>query len=81
MTDLRKAVRRRTGTTVRDGGKRRRLIVTLLPSDVVGLRLEKTRRTEYISLDVVYGLAVKLRVRAQLAEKKAQRLTRRNKSL
>ena len=77
MTDLRKPVSRRTENTVRDAGRPRRLVVTLYPGDVIGLRPEKTRREERTTLAAVYDLAVKQRVALERREKKATRKARR----
>lgn len=76
MTDLRKPVSRRTDTTIRDAGKSRRLVVTLYPGDVIGVRPEKTRREERTTLAAVYDLAVKARVRLEQAEKRARKAKR-----
>lgn len=58
MTDLKKPVRRRTIGLHRG----RRIMVSLEPGDVLGLRQERCRRTEYLSLAACYDLAVKQRV-------------------
>lgn len=72
MTALTKAVRRLTETSVRDQGKSKRLVVTLYPGGLVlGLRPERTRREETITLDAVYSLAVKMRVSAERKAKAA----------
>lgn len=76
MTDLNKAVKRRTNATIRDAGKVRRMVVTLYPGDVIGIRPEKTRREERTTLAAVYGLAVKQRVAIERAEKRSTRRTR-----
>lgn len=70
MTDLSKPVRRRTHQTVRDGRKPRRLVVTLHPSGILGLRLERSRREETIPLEFCYFAAVKSRVLRERAEKR-----------
>lgn len=78
MTDTNKPVRRRTEALVREQGKLRRVIVTIYPSMVLGLRLEKTRREEYLTIHAAYGLAVKARVaqeRREKAEKKKAKRT------
>lgn len=77
MTLLHKPVRRSTATTVHDQGKHRRLVVTLYPGDVIGLRPEKTRREEFTSLAAVYSLAVKQRVARQRAERAQRRRGKR----
>ena len=73
MTDLHKPVSRRTDSTIRDAGKRRRLVVTLYPGDVIGIRPERTQREEITTLEAVYGMAVKCRVRKEQADKKKAR--------
>ena len=73
MTDLRKPVTRRTDTTIRDAGKSRRMVITLYTGDTLGLRPEKTRREEFISLTTIYEYAIKLRVRKERADKKAKK--------
>jgi hypothetical protein len=69
-TALHKSVCRRTETTVRDGAKRRRLVVTIYPSGMFGLRPEKTRREETIDFESVYSMAVKQRVAFERVQKK-----------
>lgn len=75
MTKLKTAVTRMSEATVRDGGKRRRLVITIYPGSdpMIGLRPEKTRGEETISLDAVYALAVRQRVNQEAREKKALR--------
>lgn len=73
MTDLTKPVRRRTDSTIRDAGKPRRIVITLYPGDTLGLRPEKTRREEFISLTTVYEYAIKPRVRKEQAERRARK--------
>lgn len=73
MTDLNKPVRRRSAATFRDRSKRRRIVVTLYPAGFIGLRLERCRREETISLEGVYEAAVKSRVAHERAQKKANR--------
>ena len=66
MTDLRKPVRRRTIGLHR----KRRIIVSLEPGDLLALRQERCRQTEYMSIAAIYDFAVKARV---LAERTAKR--------
>jgi hypothetical protein len=49
MTPLKKAVTRRSDELYR-GSKRRRIVVTLYPAGFIGLRLEKCRREETLSI-------------------------------
>lgn len=65
MTELKGTVRRRTLGYHRG----RRLVVSLEPGDLLGLRHERTRRTEYLPLAILYDYAVKARV---VAEKRAK---------
>mgnify|MGYP001577341591 CR=1 FL=1 len=71
MTDTTKPVKRRTIATVRDQGRTRRLIATLYPSGLLGLRPERCRREETITLESAWSLAVKQRIARERAEKKA----------
>lgn len=73
MTPLNKSVTRKSGATVRDGSRQRELVVTLYPGGTLGLRPAATRREECISLSEIYALAVRRRVHAMLAEKRANR--------
>jgi hypothetical protein len=58
MTDLNKPVRRRCALPHRG----RRIVVSLEPGDLLGFRLERTRRTEYLPVAACYDAAVKARV-------------------
>jgi hypothetical protein len=76
MTPLTRKVTRRSSETYRDRSKMRRIVVTLYPSGVIGLRLEKTRQEETLSLSAAYEMAVRARVafeRAQKARRKGGR--------
>ena len=77
MTKLTQPVTRKTDSTVRDRGKVRNLIVTLFPNNTMGLRPERTRQIEIVTLDSVYSLAVKQRVAKERAEKKQAKKSRR----
>ena len=66
MTDLRKPVRRRTIGTHRG----RRIMVSLEPGDLLGLRQERCHRTEYVSLAACYDMAVRMRVLTDRAAKR-----------
>jgi hypothetical protein len=58
-------------------GERGRLfVVAVCPGDLVGVRLERTRRTEYMSIDAIYHFAVKSRVAAEKAAKKKAKANR-----
>jgi hypothetical protein len=77
MTDLLKPVKRRTASVVRDQGKLRRICITLYPGGVLGLRPERTRREELISLEAAWSQAVKMRLAKERAEKQAAKKRRR----
>ena len=66
MTDLHKRIARRTLAPHRG----RRIVVGLEPGDVLTLRLERCRQTEYLSLYALYDYAVKSRVLAERAAKR-----------
>jgi hypothetical protein len=70
MTPLRKRVQRRTVMPVRGG---RRIVVSLLPGDILGFREERTRREYLLSISGAYVYAVRLAVAARKAEKVAAR--------
>lgn len=69
MTPLTKPVYRRT--VVPHRGKR--LVVGFETGDLVSLRLERTRKTEYVPLGAVYDMAVKMRVAREQAERKLRK--------
>jgi hypothetical protein len=76
VTPLTRKVTRRTEETCRDRSKMRRIVITLYPAGVIGLRLEKTRQEETLSLRLAYETAVRARVafeRAQKAKRKGGR--------
>lgn len=69
MTPLKKAVTRRSEELYRDRSKYRRIVVSLHPAGFIGLRLEKCRKLETISLRAAYECAVAARVRFERMEK------------
>lgn len=74
MTALNRPVRRVSqNSVVRDAGKYRALAVTLYPNGTLGLRPAGTRREELVSLEAVYTLAIRLRVRTEQSDKKKGR--------
>lgn len=77
MTPLNKSVTRRSEATIRDGGRTRRIVITLYPSNVIGLRPEKTRREELITVEAAWSTAVKMRVAKERADKNAAKKARR----
>jgi hypothetical protein len=62
MTPLKRAVRRRSEELYRDRSSYRRIVVTLYPAGFIGLRLEKCRHEETLSIRAAYETAVKTRV-------------------
>ncbi len=66
MTDLTKPVRRRGRIPYRG----RRIVVSLEPGDMLGFRLERTRRTEYLTIAGCYERAVLIRVNSERAERR-----------
>lgn len=78
MTALTRPVTRRSEAIVRDGGKRRALIVTLNANDTLTLRPHGTRRPETITFEACYGLAVKQRVAQERREKAAAKKARKS---
>jgi hypothetical protein len=79
MTPLRKAVGRRSEERYRDRSKYRRIVVTLYPAGYIGLRLEKCRQEETLSIRAAYETAVASRVmhsRAERGKRKTRLVTR-----
>jgi hypothetical protein len=70
MTPLKKAVTRRSEELMRDRSKYRRIVVTLYPAGFIGLRLEKCRREETLSIRGAYETAVLTRVMRERAERR-----------
>jgi hypothetical protein len=69
MTPLKKAVTRRSEELMRDRSKFRRIVVTLYPAGFIGLRLEKCRREETLSLRLRNRRADPCHARARRAAK------------
>jgi hypothetical protein len=69
MTPLTRKVTRRSSETYRDRSRLRRIVVTLYPTSVIGLRLEKTRTEETLPLRLAYETAVRARVAFERAQK------------
>jgi hypothetical protein len=68
MTPLKRAVRRRSEELYRDRSTFRRIVVILYPASFIGLRLEKCRREETLSIRAAYETAVLTRVMRKQAE-------------
>lgn len=69
MTPLKSKVIRRSEELYRDKSKMRRIVVTLYPAGMIGLRLEKCRTEETISLRAAYEAATQSRVRYERSQK------------
>jgi hypothetical protein len=70
MTPLKKTITRRSDELYRDGSKFRRIVVTLHPAGYIGLRLEKCRREETLSIRAAYESAVLTRIMRKHAERR-----------
>jgi hypothetical protein len=70
MTPLKKSVTRRSDEIYRDRSKFRRIVVTLYPAGFIGLRLEKCRTEETLSIRAAYETAVHTRVMRKQAERR-----------
>jgi hypothetical protein len=77
MRDVKKAIPRRVADLVRDGGRLRRLVVTVYPNGTIGLRPERTRREEVVSAGGIWQRAVRDRVVAERQAKIKARKERR----
>lgn len=75
MTELRKPLRRRTVDAYDHQG--RRVVVTLLPGDVIAFRWERTRRTFTAPINSVMRQVVKWNVDAERTARKLARRARR----
>ena len=75
MTELRKPLRRRTAGAYDHQG--RRVVVTLLPGDVIAFRWERTRRTFTAPINSVMRQVVKWNVDAERAARRLSRRARR----
>ena len=69
MTDLTKSVKRRTFAQYRG----RRIVVSLLPGDVLSFREERTRKEYLLSVSGAYTYAVMLEVERLKRERAAKR--------
>lgn len=77
-TVLNKAVTRETRMEIRDRSKRRSLMVTLLPGDVVELRPKGTRKRVIVDIETVWHIALKLEAARAREERAKVRKARRN---
>ena len=74
MTELRKPVRRRTATPYDHRGQR--IVVSLEPGDVIGLRFERTRKTFRAPIKRLMQQVIQWNVDAERAAKRAARKAR-----
>jgi hypothetical protein len=65
-------VTRRSDELYRDRSKFRRIVVTLHPAGFIGLRLEKCRHEETLSIRGAYETAVQTRVMRKQAERRGR---------
>lgn len=77
VTRASKPVSRVTSAVIRDGGKRRELVLTIYPNGMIGLRPKGTRREETANAEGVWFQALRARVASELAAKKLARKNRR----
>jgi len=75
MTDLERPVKRRTKAPHNYQG--RRLVVMLMPGDVIGFREEKCRKVFTAPIDRVFRAVVGWNVEAEREERKTNRRKRR----
>lgn len=64
-------VARKTGATVFSNGGRRPIIVAVYPDGIIGLRLLRHKREEYVAASDIFRQAVVNRVAAERAAKRA----------
>lgn len=69
MNDTRKPVRRRTVQQHR----RRRIVVTVGPGDVIGFRQERTRKTYTYPIDALFDHVVARTIMAERAARRGRR--------
>jgi hypothetical protein len=73
MTPLKKAVHRLTEAEIRDGSAKRKIVVGLLPGDLIEIRLQGMRRRLTVSIEAVYHLAARQQAEADRREKKRKK--------
>ncbi len=77
-TRLKKPVKRLSeASSVRDGGKPRRLVIAIYPAGFIGIRPEGTRREELLDITSMYWFAIKQRVAVEQSQRRAARKGRR----
>jgi hypothetical protein len=75
MTELEKAVRRRTRSPF--AHYRKRIVVILEPGDILAMRLERTRTTYRAGLSAVFRQLVEWHANAERRRKQEERKLRR----
>jgi hypothetical protein len=70
MTPLKRTLTRRSEELYRDRSTFRRIVITLHPAGYIGLRLEKCRHEETLSIRAAYETAVQTRVMRERAERR-----------
>lgn len=61
---------RKTGATIFSGGARRPIVVAVYPDGIIGLRLLRHKREEFVDASDIYRQAVVSRVAAERAAKR-----------
>jgi phosphoglucomutase len=77
MTDLEKKVVRKSAGRVFSAGQNRRVLIVLIPPAKIGLRLEGTRQTYTLDVEVAYAAAVDRHLRD--VEKRAKEIVKLEK--
>jgi hypothetical protein len=76
MTDLLKPVSRRSHGTIFEKSKERRVIVTLIPPNVLTFRLERTKGEYALTAEKCFQLAVEASVQADKRRKAEEKKAR-----
>lgn len=77
-TSIKKALKRKTNESYRNGSKARKLIITLHTTDVIGIREEGCRGEEFLSIQGAYQYAIRNRLaRERLDKGKAKALKKK----
>jgi hypothetical protein len=70
-------VTRATGASLFSAGKRRTVVVTVYPDGIIGLRLIRHRKEEYVNAADIYRQATMARVSAERAAKRKAKKERK----
>lgn len=65
-----RTVKRETAIQVRERGKCRNVIIIIAPDGSIGFRPKGLRRTEWLTADVCYSMAVKARVQYEKSQQR-----------